>query len=243
MTKKTAAKVTVLLGAGASIDAGLPDTNALTFEVYNRLSTSYDKIPATFFGYVVSKLASRAAKAGGSPFGSINIEQAFETISRLINLDADPISEFVYSWDPALDIVRKRFDSETFIRHLSSSFRVDSRRSLSGSPYLQSDSLNLRNAAASIEEAFSSSRIDEQARQRVLGSILGALIDSLSEPPKRTDYIDELCRFIGVHRSSIATLNYDTYLEDRFDILNVNYDYGLEGWNDRKQASWEERFS
>ncbi len=52
-----------LLGAGASIDAGLYDTNRLTREIYKILGADRYKVPAKVFGYVVAKyLREKCAK-------------------------------------------------------------------------------------------------------------------------------------------------------------------------------------
>jgi hypothetical protein len=62
-----AGKPLALLGAGASIDAGLLNTFDLTQEVYNYLvARGYPE--GHLFGYVISKVLVRATRNGGSPF-------------------------------------------------------------------------------------------------------------------------------------------------------------------------------
>lgn len=231
-------KVTVLLGAGASIDAGLPDTNRLTSVVYEKLVAAYDKAPATVFGYVVSKLVARGARVGGSPFAQVNIEQAYDTVLRLLNRDNDPLSEFVYSWDPILDSVKQRFNERSFAQHLTRSMAIDTRRSFTGSPHITFNSFELEGAAKEISKAFSSDQLGEQGRRRLLPPILSALVTILSEPARRTDYLQQLIDFAKHNCEAIATLNYDTYLEGQADQVGVPYDYGLSNWNERKLLDW-----
>lgn len=71
------AKVTVLLGAGASKDAGLPDAFELTERVYDRLVEARSN-DAVLYAVVVAKLIARNAKNGQSPFSRINIEDVYD---------------------------------------------------------------------------------------------------------------------------------------------------------------------
>src|SRR4051812_48392483 len=109
----------ILLGAGASRDAGLPDSYELTRQVYERLSRPRYEVHSKLFGYIVAKLTARGVLSGGSPFSEVNIEDAYDGLTRLLNRDSDFLSDFVYSWDPILESMSIPFDSYRFQRTLS----------------------------------------------------------------------------------------------------------------------------
>jgi len=77
----------VLLGAGASTDAGIPKSVDLTREIYEYLSQQGDdgKRQARALGTVIAGLSYRNAQSGISPYNLIDVEQVVATIQLLAN--------------------------------------------------------------------------------------------------------------------------------------------------------------
>src|SRR5215213_1862458 len=88
----------LLLGAGASIDAGLPNAYDLTRRVYDNLP-SHSTEERRLYAYVVAKLLTRQSRLGNSPFEPLNVEEVYDALKRFLSRDEDVLAEFVYSWD------------------------------------------------------------------------------------------------------------------------------------------------
>jgi len=126
-------KPVILLGAGASVDSGLPTAYGLTEQVYTALRNDASAQRETkLFGFVVAKLIVRQTRLGISPFAKIDIESVYDGLKRVLSKDSDIISEFVNSWDPMTDATFSQFDARAFAENLVRSFRISDRRRLSG---------------------------------------------------------------------------------------------------------------
>jgi SIR2-like domain len=227
----------VLLGAGSSIDAGLSDAIGLTRKVYRVLSGSYDKSAVTIFGYVINKVIARKIRAGGSPFDDVNIEEAYDAIERLVNRDGDIMGEFVNSWDPILDNLRPKFDGRKFVKQLMDAIAKGSarasRQSLTGGISFGIDRFAAEDAAKEIQKAFGP--IDLNKPQQYLEPLTDALISCLSHDPDSIKYVEKLVNYcLGIPKSAIISLNYDLVVENAFDNINEEFDYGLNYWNEQK---------
>ncbi|MCG6154143.1 SIR2 family protein [Leptospira bandrabouensis] len=101
-------EVTLLLGAGASIDANLPGTYDLTENIYNTLTEElYFSDAATIFGFIISGLIQKKTKQGFSPFEKVNIEEvvsAIKIISEREDLESSP---FIANWHPFIEYIDK----------------------------------------------------------------------------------------------------------------------------------------
>lgn len=118
-------EILILLGAGASIDAGIPSTYALTKELYSKFK---DMIPqktyAYMFAYVVSGIQQYKTTTGYSPFDPPNIEEIISAIQLIANrqkLEADP---FIATWDQKIHYFEKSKapDSSELSRSLRTAF-------------------------------------------------------------------------------------------------------------------------
>lgn len=223
------AKPVLLLGAGASIDAGLPSAFDLTQKVYEELVVQ-GRGNAQLFGYVVAKLIVRKSRMGTSPFRPLNVEEVYDTLKRFLSRDTDAIGEFVYSWDPITLPSSEGFDPRIFAQNIGNAFSV--RQGLDRSS-IRGDVNLLRKAGEQIARA-----IDPLPRQRdIIDSMrpyLDTLIKCLSTENRINPYLDKLTSFVLEKVSALATLNYDTTIEESFERKKISYDYGLSRWNSRK---------
>ncbi|XDD54158.1 SIR2 family protein [Leptospira sp. WS4.C2] len=119
-------EIVVLLGAGASIDAGIPGVFGLTQELYTNFTQLLPhKEYAHMFAYVVSGIQQNKTTTGRSPFEPPNVEEvisAIQLIATRQKLEADP---FIASWDQKIQYFERSraTDSSDLSRSLSSAFK------------------------------------------------------------------------------------------------------------------------
>lgn len=229
------ARPVLLLGAGASIDAGLPNAYDLTRRVYDRLpehATEERKL----YGYVVAKLLTRQSRLGHSPFESLNVEEVYDALKRFLSRDDDVLAEFVYSWDTLTSPPSKvRFDSRRFTDLLGKAFELKqglNRVSVAADRY------KLQGAADQIARAFNPSQ-PQRDLEDSLQPYLRTLVECLQSNGERHSYMETLAKFCTENVSAVATLNYDTLLEEACENNRISYDYGLGTWNSRKYIKFQ----
>ncbi|MBA2919042.1 hypothetical protein GON01_14160 [Sphingomonas sp. MAH-20] len=219
----------LLLGAGVSIDAGLPNAFDLTRRIYNELAIA-QREEAKLFAYVIGKLITRQAKLGVSPFREVNVEEVYDALKRFLSRDSDILAEFVYSWDPVSFPSAQTFDVHRFAASMGSAFDV--RRSLDRIS-VTANNRALRDAAQQISDAVRPSH-HQYDLESSLRPYLQVLVACLQPKEDSFGYLTSLIRFSRERVSAIATLNYDTLLERTCGQDSTAFDYGLSGWNDRK---------
>lgn len=225
----------ILLGAGASIDAGLPDAFRLTEVIYNELAQPINSQQAILFGYVISKLRARRVLLGGSPFERVNVEEAYDALLRVINKDDDILSEFVSGWDPIFDFIKPKFDENRFMKGIIESVQDQSRSS--HSHIISIDQHRLREAAQAISSSMNRDDNKTRAAQTV-AQYIDILVKILSSASGENEYFDILAEFVQRTNAAVATLNYDVLFEESCRRNLVDFDYGLARWNDRQMTDW-----
>src|SRR4051794_10108673 len=91
---------TYLLGAGASVEAGIPASRSMAQRVYQRLSTDLDVLAA--LNVALGGLQFRRAVTEGTPFDEVDVEDLFETLIRLSEREQHPLAPFVGAWSSAV---------------------------------------------------------------------------------------------------------------------------------------------
>lgn len=224
----------LLFGAGASIDAGLPNAYELTRQVYERLP-QHSPHERKLYAYVVAKLLTRQSRLGNSPFDLLNVEEVYDALKRFLARDDDVLAEFVYSWDEIASPSRSSFDPRRFADKLGGAFALKQGLSRLG---IAPDGRKLRDAADLIAHAFNPIQPHADL-EHSLRPYLSTLTECLQSDGKRHPYMERLATFGREHTSAIATLNYDTLLEDACKEQSVTYDYGLGTWNARKFVKFQ----
>lgn len=231
-------KFTVLFGAGASKDAGLPDAFELTEAVYNDLSSKRSK-QSRLFAIIVSKLVLRNAREGGSPFARVNIEDVYDALKRLVNRDTDPLAEFVSGWDSSLANITGSVHAKRAIEAILSPVTLTHDRRADRGPSIDIDNWRLQQAADELEVAL---RGDEKQLQGAsLQPFLDTLIGLLDVETARTDYMEQFLSRIGQKAECLATLNYDRLVEESLSKIGLKYDLGLSRWNEARFVQFHGR--
>lgn len=94
-----------LLGAGASVEAGIPDAYKMTNEMLKKLTedamSRYRRIDKVL-QFVVGGLLFQQGIKGESPFDGVNIEDLFNSVKLLGDRQKSELGPFISSWHPQL---------------------------------------------------------------------------------------------------------------------------------------------
>ncbi len=93
----------VLLGAGASLEAGVPTATLMTKRMCQNFEQS-SKLQrlSKVLNFVIGALIFNGSCEGKSPYGKLNIEDVFNAIDLLANRDTLQADAFVSSWHPTI---------------------------------------------------------------------------------------------------------------------------------------------
>jgi SIR2-like domain len=240
----------VLLGAGASVDAGIPAAVGMTDALIERLSQQPTRPDehVRLLEYIRKTLEADAAVRGSA---GIDVERLFAAVDLLIHRHDEPWSPFVSSWSRAL---------ETF----------------SPLPSIRRSDLNLE--LRRVDDALRAALLDSQGRrpdfrsphQSVLSEPLGQLIDKMAhklrasdvsevlsvvrddmlysllallriEAPSQVEYLKPLVELATAQGSlTVATLNYDRSVEEVAKAHDAPYTTGIATWLRRGELKWQE---
>lgn len=227
-------KAVLLLGAGASADAGVPTAFALTEKIYDYLRGGRG-YTADLFGFVYAKLLTRQVRLGASPFSPLNVEEVFDALRRFVDKNEDSLSEFVTSWDEGAG--SQPFNSQEFQSALKKliSDSIAYAGTRSRLPFERS----LYDAVTGPIERSISKYGSHGSQHNSLYPYVSALAACLVPTAPEPEYMDDLIRFSTEQVSEIATLNYDLLCEDSCKRLGFSYSYGLDSWKSSKLVRFE----
>lgn len=247
-----------LLGAGASVEAGVPDAYKMTIKMLKKIADDqrahylrFDKV----LQFVVGGLLFQQGIKGENPFDGINIEDLFNAVLLLSDRQNSELSPFISSWHPQLIGLESgkmaSFTSrellktinepiEKFVKETTDELVEQFERLLERG---RSSSLRRKE----IETFFASSRFEtkftEAVRQVVSGSegklfkaTANAMIQRLVEMVWITDvekinYLIPLLQYVIDTHSAIVTLNYDNTIELVGQVMGIDIDTGFDEWS------------
>lgn len=213
-------RIAVLLGAGASFDAGIPLTAALTEQVLasvNRLSESREPwVKAINFAHAA--MFSYAARDGSNPIGTVNIERLISALRLLHGREDHEAAPFVSSWhDPVLPEGRvhaDKWNSDRFVGNLAQALGLNG------------------NDRGGLAAASKQSAIDN------IGYFIAEFADGAKKPVRRGDYREadkQVLRLLGTLLQVREPVDYlyplvDLALtqQDGLDVVTLNYDLAVE---------------
>lgn len=211
----------VLLGAGASREAGLPLTHEMTQLIVDRVNQDSRMRfwgATTVLNFVCASLIQYDAARGTNPYDGLDVERVFSAVQMLSQRDELEISPFVLSWHPAVDR-RSRPELPAFFgAHFKEA--VLSTRGIG-------DSNVERRFKEGVQALLGT--VDNSIYQRLMGSLTLHLRRILEIPdPAKLCYIKPLLQWAlkGEH-PTIATLNYDRSMETAGETSDVSIDTGI----------------
>jgi hypothetical protein len=95
----------LLLGAGASVEAGVPGAYAMSTEIVKRLRDKPQfRREAHLLSFIAGGLLQKAGRDNSNPFtAGVNVEDLFNAVSLLGERETLEAAPFVASWDPMLE--------------------------------------------------------------------------------------------------------------------------------------------
>jgi hypothetical protein len=195
----------VLLGAGASVEAGVPDSTTMTRAIAEAIQADgharYEGADRALNFCIGALLAHDSAK-GRSPYGGVDVELIFSAVQMLAERENLEISPFVQSWHPAVDAFGPRASSPlgfdgAFVRALESPSHNDLSRLLT-----------------EFVENIAGRKARPQVYRNLQGSMTTALRGLLRVPADGFEHLRPLTQLAQRHsRIVVATLNYDLGVE------------------------------
>ena len=95
-------RVAVLLGAGASVDAGIPSSYKMTEEILERLPRGFGNTRWAL-NFVCAAMLAHLTARGGELHEGLDVEKVFAAVELLAERHAHEAAPFVLSWHPAVD--------------------------------------------------------------------------------------------------------------------------------------------
>jgi SIR2-like domain len=230
--------LTVLLGAGASREAGLPLSSDLTREIHSLITSSppirRNSEVAEALNFVCGTLIKYDSDRGGSPDKFPDIERLVSAVELLGARDTLEVTPFVDSWDPFVE----RIDRPHIEPFFNNTFRDAIAQSLSprgGQP----------DFAELISRVVLATTMTGAGH--IYGRLLNELYGSLRQVLTQADAagFSYLCPLVDVAADplvTIATLNYDTGFEMAAQSQGMSVSTGIEGWESGSPTPWPPGF-
>jgi hypothetical protein len=96
-------KRTILLGAGASAEAGVPVATEMTKQLHDLSTQGIMEVDVEILRFVAAGILFRKGARGDSPFGGVDIEELLNALSLLADRDELEVTAFVGAWHPRVD--------------------------------------------------------------------------------------------------------------------------------------------
>lgn len=225
-------RTSILLGAGASVDAGLP----LTFHLAERVVRSVNEAQGPRSGavralnFVYGSMVGHQSEDGSNPLAAVNIERLISAVRLLVDVKDHEAAPFVAAWkmgavgEPDSFGRKGRRLTEALTRGITEGFGFADRdveeavRSIVREPGLGPGGAIFRQ----VEEL-----------------VLRELTASLSEI-KTTDYLKPIA---GLAREQpggldVITLNYDMTVEQMAANHGIRVDRGIDRWSPGKSLEY-----
>ena len=244
-----------LLGAGASVEAEIPDSYKMANQMLSRFTENdffrYDQY-SKVLKFVIGGLLFQQGVKGKNPFDGVNIEELFNTIIMLGDRENSELIPFISSWHPklvglesgSLGFARSqellRISNEPIEKYVNEQIenairRLDGR----GNSLVGLWGIDRARSFSNYGWAFSNA-----VREVVSGSggflfreTADAMMQNLIKmvwikDVKKVNYLLPLLDYGSKTHSSFITLNYDNSIELIGHDSGINVDTGFDTWSD-----------
>lgn len=221
----------VLLGAGASQEAGVPTTFEMTEKLVARVrdSTPPGGAAASALHFVCASLmAHDAATTGQSPFSGLDVERVFSAVELLAERNELEVTPFVASWHPAVNAWDTQSKSAPAFFNKNLQKAVLDSPSFGGAGKLITELIDARTGSAA----------DGTTYRRLAEEMLLQLRELVATTPKAVGYLAPLAQAAQKDALTIATLNYDLSIEQAAQAAGVSCATGVETWLRTGRWDW-----
>lgn len=238
-----------LLGAGASVEAGVPIASKMTEVIYNKIANDGRSIrSAKVLQFVIGGLVFLKGSKGINPYFGINIEELLNTIDLLSERDSSELNPFIASWHPLLNELELGEISQRDIYQFINQIYSPIVQSFNSPTYGSNRFVTTNDASNRLSNNLSIIPIDEigEQLQKIIRQAMGSkttksfsatretitkkLIDLVWLKDCDSDYLLDLVKICKKSNSNIATLNYDNTLELICRKNNIAFSTGIDQW-------------
>lgn len=223
-------RTTILLGAGASKEAGVPLSIELTQRIADEIEMRSRRGPTAFaLNMAMGAMVAHRSAMGHKVSEGLDVEDVFSAIQMLAARDSLEVAPFVYSWNPWLTAA-----DGPVVKPLASSWEDKFRLAVKDDPDAP------RRLAAVFGEGVQS-LVGRQPSHNVFVDLEKQMIEALrrgvtvSQP---VDYLRPLLHCQG-QPIQIATLNYDQSVELMAAEAGVSLDTGIDAWGGSFEWTWD----
>jgi SIR2-like domain len=237
----------VLLGAGASVEAGVPAAMKATARL---VSVFQEKRPwdAGTLHFVCGALIAYDAANGASPFEELDVERVVSAIRLLADRRSLEVSPFVWAWHPNVEELDLDYKEPTMALDALVDLLVPDP---SIGAYLPSDrDPGWDISPQEVEEKRSRIRLlmpsvvqdkssDGEGYSELLSAVIRELCSLMVVVPGSERYLLPLAR-AGRRPGglTVATLNYDRALEQACGVEGVSVHTGIAEWDATRRWGW-----
>jgi NAD-dependent SIR2 family protein deacetylase len=236
-----------LLGAGASVEAGIPGAYRMTKEMLKRFE--YTNYPQTkkVIRFVVGGLLFQQGISGNDPYDGVNIEDLFNAMLLLGERQNSELGPFISSWHPQLEGLASGEWTASKGQDLLETIYGPIEEYLAELLDSQQQSATPSHVRSILYNYLTSSRFASQFKEAVEQVICGGgeqlfkktaeiMLYELAEmvwitDPTKVNYAVPLVEYAKNTNAVIATLNYDNVIEMAGQDASIEVETGFEAWS------------
>lgn len=215
----------LLLGAGASKEAGIPTTFEMTEALVRRLGERPGGQTTQALHFVCGAILAYDAAQGASPYAGLDVERVFAAVELLAARADLEVTPFVSSWHPAVDAWDRPSPPMGFDRDIQRHLMEEHGRGLERAISRLIDS----------KTGVGAGRTYEHLAEKMID----ALREMLGTREKAVSYLSPLAE--AARRPgglTVASLNYDLSIEQMGHAEGVPVSTGLGEWSKHRRWMW-----
>lgn len=219
----------VLLGAGASRDAGLPLTTEFAVRLMDAMHRDFraDTPKVQAMNFVYGAMVNHRSERGDDPLAAVNVETMISAIRLLQHRETHEAAPFIQGWKPAVAAFRRSDSppSHSFGRALKQGIE----KAIGGRSAFAGDGLQ-----KVIEQMIDAGRggVANGSLYAELEQDLLLRVRELLLQPGDVHYLAPIAELASTQPSGVdvATLNYDLTLETAAAEVGISIDTAIDRW-------------
>lgn len=225
---------TYLFGAGASCAAGIPATNGMVKDIYQKLKETPFVWPQVgeALDLVIAGIRFNKTIADSNPFVEVDVEEIYATLLELSERDSNRLAPFIGAWSEKVNAV-DRLGLKNRANHVVAQLEHDIQeisRSMSTSN-TRSVNIHLGGFRKALDDVFRiiDNKADYSNFDQAASYMLAILIQMVwIEKAESISYLKKFIESSKVNPLWIASLNYDNTIELTAQECGISFDVGLD---------------
>jgi len=211
----------ILLGAGASVDAGIPTTFGLTKKVVDKF-VDIEDIDTKALNFVISGLQFRKGIQNEYIFSNINIEEVLRALEMLSDRFELEIAPFVGQWHPYIEKLENQINTRNVESELSHAVYSSERLERS----------SFHGLIGKLSEIFANLN---SSRSELFNEVYYRVIDTMKnmlwlKDNSNIEYLLPLVKYVNENNITLVSLNYDNTIELASEKSKIPCNNGLDVW-------------